>query len=291
MKTAPFEYCAPRSLDEAIALLGEHGDEAKVLAGGQSLVPLLAMRLARPTVVIDINELDGLAAIAPTDGGGLTLGAMTRERAAERSPDVATRVPVLAEALPLVGHVAIRNRGTVGGSIVHADASGELPAVALVTDAEMVARSTRGDRVIAADGFFYGHFTTAMADDELLTEVRIPAGAPGAGWAFDEVARRRGDFALVGAAAMVAMTDGVIGEARIALIGVAGQPVRAPDTEAALVGQPADASTFEAAAQEAVAGLEPASDVHGSGEFRRHLAGVVTRRALTAAARRTGGVE
>jgi carbon-monoxide dehydrogenase medium subunit len=291
VKTAAFEYCAPGSLDEAIALLGEHGDEAKVLAGGQSLVPLLAMRLARPTVVIDINELDGLSAIAPTDGGGLTLGAMTRERAAERSPDVAARVPVLAEALPLVGHVAIRNRGTVGGSIVHADASGELPAVALVTDAEMVARSTRGERVIAANGFFHGHFTTAMADDELLTEVRIPAGAPGAGWAFDEVARRRGDFALVGAAAMVAMTDGVIGEARIALIGVAGQPVRVPDAEAALVGQPADASTFEAAAREAVAGLEPASDVHGSGEFRRHLAGVVTRRALTAAARRTGGVE
>jgi carbon-monoxide dehydrogenase medium subunit len=291
VKTAPFEYCAPRSLDEALALLGEHGEEAKVLAGGQSLVPLLAMRLARPTVVVDINELEGLSAITATDDDGVSFGALTRERAAERSPLVAERLPLLAEALPLVGHVAIRNRGTVGGSIVHADASGELPAVALITEAEMVVRSTRGERVIAADDFFEGHFTTAMADDELLTEVRIPGGPPGAGWAFDEVARRRGDFALVGAGAMVAVVDGVIREARIALIGVAGRPVRASHVETALVGQAAQAAVFEAAARDAAAGLEPASDVHGSGEFRRHLAGVVTRRALTAAAVRSGGAE
>lgn len=291
MKTAPFEYRAPRSVEEALALLAEHGDEAKVLAGGQSLVPLLAMRLARPAVVVDINELDGLSAITPADGGGVTFGALTRERAAERSPLVAERVPVLAEALPLIGHVAIRNRGTIGGSIVHADASGELPAVALITGAEMVVRSTRGERVVAADDFFEGHFTTSMADDELLTEVRVPGGPPGAGWAFDEVARRRGDFALVGAAAMVAIADGVIREARIALIGVAGRPVRASTAEAALVGQEPDAATIGAAARDAVADLEPASDVHGSAEFRRHLAGVVTRRALTAAAAHTGGAE
>ena len=227
MKTPAFEYHAPRTIDEALALLGEHADDAKVLAGGQSLVPLLAMRLARPTQLVDINEIKDLAGIRPINGTGVTIGALTRERIAEHSPLVAERTPVLAEALPFIGHVSIRNRGTIGGSIAHADASAELPAVAVITGAEMVVRSVQGERVVPSDDFFVGHFTTSMADDELLTEVRFPSGPDGAGWAFHEIVRRHGDFALVGVAAMLTVADGRVGEARIALMGVADRAVRA----------------------------------------------------------------
>ena len=289
MKTAPFEYQAPGTLDEALSLLAEHADEAKVLAGGQSLVPLLAMRLARPSQLIDINNIDDLVGIRPLDGHGVVLGALTRERDAERSALVAERLPVLTEALPLIGHVSIRNRGTVGGSIAHADASAELPAVAVVTDAEMVVRSVRGERVVPADEFFDGHFTTSMTDDELLTEVRMPGGPPGAGWAFYEIARRHGDFALVGVAAMVDLEGDRVREARIALMGVADRALRATGAETMLAGQPATADTFVAAAQEATRNLTPAADIHGSGDFRRHLAGVAVRRALNTAASRAGG--
>lgn len=286
MKPPRFEYHAPDSVEEALQLLAEHGDEAKVLAGGQSLVPLLAMRLARPAHVVDIN---GIAALGGIEGRGehVAFGATARERAAERSRVVQERVPVLAEALPLIGHVAIRNRGTIGGSLVHADASAELPAVAVITEAEMVVRSVRGERAIPADGFFQGHFTTAMADDECLVEVRIPAGPAGAGWSCVEVARRHGDFALVGAAAMVAMDGGgTIGASRISLFGVADRPVRAGKAEAMIRGAAVSAETISAAAEEAARDLDPASDVHGSGAFRRKLAAVVVRRALAAAADR-----
>ena len=299
MKTPRFEYHAPREVDEVLSLLSEHGDEAKVLAGGQSLVPLLAMRLARPAHVIDINEVAGLSGISDGDGT-VSFGTTTRERAAERSALVAERLPLLCQALPLIGHVSIRNRGTVGGSIAHADASAELPAVAVVTRAEMVVRSTRGERVIPADGFFAGHFGIDMQDDELLVEVRMPTGPAGAGWAFEEVARRHGDFALVGVAAMVCLdTEGRVEEARICLIGVADRPVRAEKAEATLRGARlggsatgaagSETGALDAAAEDAVRDLEPASDVHGSAEFRRHLARVTVRRALTAAASRAGG--
>ena len=197
MKTPRFEYHAPRTTEEVLALLAEHGDEAKVLAGGQSLVPLLAMRLSRPSHLIDLNEVDDLAGIREVNGV-VAFGATTREREAESSSLVGERLPILAEALPKIGHVSIRNRGTIGGSMAHADASAELPAVALITGAEMVVRSSRHERVLAADDFFVSHFTTAMDDDELLTEVQIPKGPAGAGWAFVEVARRHGDFALGG---------------------------------------------------------------------------------------------
>jgi CO/xanthine dehydrogenase FAD-binding subunit len=288
MKTAPFEYHAPRTVDEVLSLLAEHGDEAKVLAGGQSLVPLLAMRLARPSQLVDINDVDGLAYIRPLDADGVAFGALTRERDAERSPLVSEQVPVLADALPLIGHVSIRNRGTIGGSMAHADASAELPAVAVIAGADMVVRSSAGERVVPAEEFFGGHFTTSMADDELLTEVRIPSGPAGAGWAFYEIARRHGDFALVGVAAMLTLDGDRIDDARLALIGVADRAVRAPDAEAALRGHAANVDTFAAAAREATKDLEPASDMHGSAEFRRHLAAVATRRALTTAASRAG---
>jgi carbon-monoxide dehydrogenase medium subunit len=318
MKTAPFEYHAPRTVDEVLTLLAQHGDEAKVLAGGQSLVPLLAMRLARPSQLVDINEVGELsfiraleasdreAGIPPSsepwperpggpaaesgkvDGNGVAFGTLTRERDAERSPLVTEHLPVLADALPLIGHVSIRNRGTIGGSMAHADASAELPAVAVITGAEMVVRSSAGERVVPSEEFFVGHFTTSMADDELLTEVRIPTGPVAAGWAFHEIARRHGDFALVGVAAMLSLDGDRIDDARLALIGVADRAVRAPGAEVALRGQPATPDAFAAAAREATKDLEPASDMHGSAEVRRHLATVATRRALTTAASRAG---
>jgi carbon-monoxide dehydrogenase medium subunit len=290
MKPAPFEYHAPETLDEVLDLLAEHGDEAKIIAGGQSLVPMLSMRLARPEQLIDVNGVASLAGIRDR-GDGLTFGATTRERAAERSALVARHAPVMAEALPLIGHEAIRNRGTIGGSIAHADASAELPAVAVVTDATMVARSRRGERVLAAASFFQGHYSTALDDDECLVEVRVPAPPAGAAWAFQEVTRRHGDFAIVGVAAMVALDgEGTVGAARVCLFGVADVPLRPASVEAALTGATVSGDTFASAAADAVRDLAPASDVHGSGEYRRHLAEVTVRRALaTAAARARGG--
>jgi aerobic carbon-monoxide dehydrogenase medium subunit len=289
MKPAPFAYTKPSTLDEVVELLGEHGDEAKILAGGQSLVPMLAMRLARPTVVVDVNDIPGLSDIEDRDDV-LAFGATTRERDAERSALVSGRIPLMADALPLIGHVAIRNRGTIGGSIAHADASAELPAVATVTDAEMVLRSHRGERIIGASEFFVGHYATALEDDECLVEIRVPTTPLGSGWAFQEVARRHGDFALVGVGAMVALDDDrTIQSARLCLIGVADRPVRMPEVEAALAGERASDDIFAAAAADATKDLRPPSDMHGSSDFRRHLAAVTTRRALSVAAQRSEG--
>lgn len=273
MKPPPFEYVAPDSLEEVVGLLGEHGDEAKIIAGGQSLVPLLAMRLARPSVLVDINRVPSLGGITSADGS-IVFGSMVRERDAERSALVADRVPLMAEALPLVGHVTIRNRGTIGGSLAHADPSAELPAVAVLTGASIVARSSRGERTIPAAEFFQGFFTTALADDECVVEIRVPATPADTGWAFVEVARRHGDFAMVGAAAMVGRQ-----EASVCLIGVADHPVRID------LGRPPDAP-YEGVAAEAIEKLDPPSDMHGSSSYRRHLAGVTIRRALALAAER-----
>jgi carbon-monoxide dehydrogenase medium subunit len=285
VKPPPFAYSAPESLDEALDLLAEHGDEAKVIAGGQSLMPMLAMRLARPSHLIDLNRIGSMGTIRAEDGV-VSMGAMTRERTAERSSVVAERLPVMAQALPLVGHVSIRNRGTVGGSIAHADASAELPAVAMVTDAELVLRRKGGERTVTADEFLVSHYTTVLEPEECLVEVRFPVPPAGAGWAFEEVARRHGDFALVGVAAMVSRAGDRIDAARVCLFGVADRPVRVPAVEASLAGATVSDDTFASAAVDAVAGLDPASDMHGSGAFRRHLAEVTVRRALTLAAER-----
>lgn len=286
MKLPQFEYRAPDSLDEALALLAEHGDEAKVMAGGQSLMPLLAMRLARPAQVIDVNHVPGLSGIDDR-GDEIVFGATARERAAERSPVVAQRLPLLAEALPFIGHPAIRTRGTIGGTVAHADASAEIPCVLAALDGSVVVRSVRGDRTFAATDFFQGHFTTALDDDECVVEVRMPVADPSAGFAFGEVARRHGDYALVGVAAMLTLgTDGNIAESRIALMGVSDVPYRARAAEAQLVGAEPTAATFAAVAQAATADLEPASDVHGSAAFRRQLATVTVRRTLATAGTR-----
>jgi aerobic carbon-monoxide dehydrogenase medium subunit len=288
LKPPPFDYQSVETVDEALAVLAEHGDEAKVLAGGQSLVPLLSFRLARPSVLLDINRITGLGGITVVDGS-VRIGALTRERAAERADLVRKSVPLMAAALPLIGHEAIRTRGTIGGSLAHADPAAELPAVALALDAELVVRSASGgERTIAAADFFLGYFTTALAPEELLVEVRVPVAVPRTGVRFEEAARRGGDFAMVGVAASVTVDDGTIVDARLTLIGVADVPVRARAAEMALAGARVGSEAFETAAAEAVSDLEPPSDVHASTAYRRHVAATLVRRALTGAATDAG---
>ena len=288
MKPPPFEYHAPGSLPEALELLATLGDEAKVLAGGQSLVPLLNLRLARPAHLIDINNLTELAEIGSLDGG-LRIGALVRQRAAERSALVGERCPLLADALPMIGHPQIRNRGTIGGSLAHADPASELPAVAAALDADLVVRSSRGQRVLKAADFFVSYLTTSLAPDELLVELRLSAWPAGTGWAYLEVSRRHGDFAMVGVASTLRLApDGSIAAARLAYTGAGEAPVRAHDAESKLIGQPAVESTFAAAASAAIAVLDPPSDVHATAAYRRHITGTLTRRALALASTRTG---
>jgi carbon-monoxide dehydrogenase medium subunit len=287
MRPVSFDYVAPAELDEALAARAEHAGDSAVLAGGQSLVPALNLRLARPRTIIDINgvrELDGLR----LDDGELVLGALTRQRTAERSELVASSFPLLAEALAHVGHAAIRGRGTIGGSLAHADPAAELTAVAAAVDARLVLRGARGRRTVAAADFFSGWFTTALEPDELLTEVRFPQLPPGTGTAFMEVARRRGDFALVGVAVAVTVAGGAISDARVAVAGVAGAPVRNGGAEAAAAGAPATAETARELAARIAAELDPQSDLHATASYRRHVARVVVERALTRALERAG---
>ena len=283
MKLPSVEYEAPTTVGEAAGLLAEHQDEASVLAGGQSLIPLLALRLARPAVLVDVNgvaELSGMSRV----NGWLAVGAMTREYMAEESAEVAQAVPLLAAALPLIGHEAIRNRGTIGGSLAHADPAAELPAVARALDAEFVVRSASETRVIPAADWFEGYLSTARRPDELLTEVRFPVAAPGTGAVFQEVARRHGDFAIVGLAAQLTLTeDGTITDARLAFSGVADVPVRAAEAEDLLIGQRPSPELFEEAARLATGGIDPPADLHGSSEYRKKVAAALVRRGLRAA--------
>jgi CO/xanthine dehydrogenase FAD-binding subunit len=282
MKLPPFDYEAPQTVSEAVALLAEHGDEASVLAGGQSLIPLLALRLARPAVLIDINgvaELSGVSAI----NGWTAIGATTREYVAEESERVADAVPLLAAALPFIGHEAIRSRGTVGGSMAHADPAAELPAVARALDAEFVVRSQAGERVIPAAEWFEGYLTTSRRPDELLVEVRFPAAGRGTGVSFLEVARRHGDFAIVGLATSLTLSDGAISDARLALSGLSDVPVRAAAAEDLLVGERPSAELFDEAARCAIADADPPSDLHGSSDYRKAIAAALVRRGLRAA--------
>lgn len=277
MKPPPFDYHRAGSVDEAVALLAQHGDDAKILAGGQSLVPLLSLRLARPSRLIDINRVGELAHIA--NGSGLTIGATVRQRAVERSSSVRAASPLLAAAVAHIGHSAIRNRGTVGGSIAHADPAAELPAVLLALDGEIEARSARGVRTIPAATFFEGFLSTALQPDELLTAVRIPERR--GGWSFHEFSRRSGDFAIVGVAATIELgPDGRIREARLALSGVDHTPRRANDAEALLAGAQGSDELWRSAAQAAASPLDPPSDIHGSAAYRKHLAAALSERAL-----------
>ena len=289
MKPPLFDYVLPRSLDEALAVLARHGEQAKALAGGQSLVPLLNFRLVRPAYLVDLNEVPGLDGIRIQDGR-LAIGAMTRQRAVETSAVVRELCPLLAEAMPQIGHVQIRNRGTVGGSLAHADPAGELPAVVAALDGELVLRSARSERRLPAREFFVAYLTTAAAPDELLVEVRLPLAPPRTGTAFLEVSRRHGDFALVGVAATVTLDErGVCTACAVALTGVGPTPVVAREAARVLVGIAPTAAAIEDVARRVAGSLAPDSDLHASADYRTHLAGVLTRRALARAAGRAGG--
>ncbi|MGH7353009.1 MAG: FAD binding domain-containing protein [Candidatus Rokuibacteriota bacterium] len=289
MKPPRFDYILPRSLDEALAILARHGDQARVLAGGQSLVPMLNFRLVRPAHLVDLNGLDELAGLRQHDGH-LVIGAMTRQRAVEQSSLVAERCPLLAEAMPQIGHVQIRNRGTIGGSLAHADPAAELPAVVAALDGELVLRSARGRRVLTPGQFFVSYLATAAEPDELLVEARVPVTPPRTGSAFVELSRRHGDFALVGVAATVTLDDGgVCTAAAIALTGVGPTPVVAREAARALVGVKPAPAVFEDVGRRVSASVEPDSDLHASSDYRKHLAGVLARRALARAAERAAG--
>ncbi len=286
MKPASFEYVTARTVEEAVRALADSEGEGKCLAGGQSLVPLMNFRLARPPLLVDLGQVDELRQLRHDDDGSLVVGALVTHREVAGSPLIAERVPLLAEAAREVGHAAIRNRGTIGGSFAHADPVAELPCVGLTLDAEIVAAGPHRRRTIAAADFFQGPFTTALAADEVLVEIRFPAsGAERSGWAFCELARRRGDLAVVGVAAQLERRGQRL-SARIGLAGVAGRPVRAVAAEAGLSGATPDAASFRAAGEAVAASLAPPSDIHGSAALRRRVASVLTERALERAARR-----
>lgn len=288
MKPASFEYVRPGSLDEALDVLHQRGDDAKVLAGGQSLVPMMNFRLARPAVLVDLNGLGDLAYIRP-ENGSLALGAMTRQRTIEKSAVVRERAPLLAEATPLIGHLPIRTRGTIGGSLVHADPAAEYPVVMVALDAEFTLARKGGTRRVAAADFFDTYLSTTIGPDEILTEIRVPSVAPRAGVSFMEISRRHGDFALVAAGAVVDVDgSGRIGEARIALGGVGPRPVRARAAERMLVGQRPTAALLAEAAATVMPDTDPPEDIHASAEYRREMSAVFTRRALTAALAKLG---
>jgi len=289
MKPASFEYLAPGTLDEALALLARHGGDAKPLAGGQSLIPAMNFRLARPAVLVDLNRVSALAYVRP-ESGGVAIGAMTRQRTVERSELVARAAPLLAEAMPSIAHPQIRNRGTVGGSVAHADPSAELPAVMLALDARFQARSATGERSIAAAGFFTGMLETALAPEELLVEITLAPLPARSGTAFLEMARRHGDYALVGVAVAVTLDEaGRCGAARIALLSVGDGPVLAAQAAGILAGHAPSAELLRAAAHAAAThDIDPPSDIHASTAYRRQLAAVLTRRALERAFERAG---
>jgi CO/xanthine dehydrogenase FAD-binding subunit len=288
MKPAVFEYVRPASLDEALDVLHQRGDDAKVLAGGQSLVPMMNFRLARPAVLVDLNGLGDLAFIRPA-ADGLAVGAMTRQRTIEKSAVVRERAPLLAEATPLIGHLPIRTRGTVGGSLVHADPAAEYPAVMVALDAEFTLARKGATRRVPAGEFFDTYLSTTIRPDEILTEIRLPGTSPQAGAAFVEISRRHGDFALVAAGAVVDVDGaGRIGGARIALGGVGPRPVRARTAEGMLVGQRPTAALLAEAAATVMPETDPPEDIHASAEYRREMSAVFTRRALAAALARAG---
>jgi carbon-monoxide dehydrogenase medium subunit len=279
MKPVPFEYHRPASLAETFDLLDRYGDDGRLLAGGQSLVPALNLRLAAPRAVIDINRIPDLDAIRVT-GEGLVIGALARQEALERSPLIREHAPLIAAALPHVGHSAIRARGTIGGSLALADPAAELPACAVALGATIRGGRRGGTRDIPADEFFRGIYTTALAPGEIVTEILVPRPAAGWRWGFDELARRHGDFALAGVAAGVRVESGVVAESRLVFFGVGTRPVRARRAEAALAGGRADAEALAAAGRALDGDLDPPGDVHGSPALRRHLARVLLARVV-----------
>jgi CO/xanthine dehydrogenase FAD-binding subunit len=288
MKPPPFQYVAADSVEHAVALLAEHDGGAKLLAGGQSLVPMLNFRLLAPEVLIDINRIPGLDGVSERDGG-LWIGALTRHRTLETSDLVRAKFPVITEAMRHVAHLAIRNRGTIGGSLCHADPAAELPLMTVLLDARLAIASASGNRELAATEFFDGALTTVLGEDEMLTGIFLPALPAGSGWGFEEVARRSGDFALAAVAATLTVENGRIAASRLAVMGAHETPLRIAEAEAALAGAAPDADTFATASDIAAAAVEPNDDLHASADYRRHLVRVLTGRVLAAAAARAAG--
>ena len=280
MKPAAFEYIVADSVEMAVASLAQAGD-AKIIAGGQSLVPMLNFRLLRPSVLVDINRIPDLPYVRE-DGGVIRIGALTRHHQLETSPVIARQFPVLTEAMAHVAHLAIRNRGTIGGSLSHADPAAELPMMTLLLDAELRVVSAKGARTVAARDFFRDALSVDLAEDEIVTEVVLPK-LPNTGWGFAEVARRSGDFALAAVAATLTLSDGKIARARVAMTGVAPTARRVTEAERLLIGQRLDDGVDSDVIEAVRAATEPPTDLHASAEYRRHLVGVLAGRALAAA--------
>src|SRR4029077_21005849 len=282
MKPPPFEYRVAESVEGAIAMLAEAGGEAKVLAGGQSLVPMLNFRLLRPAILIDINRIPGLAYIKE-EPDAIRVGALTRHHQLEMSPVIAAHLPVLSTAMTHVAHLAIRNRGTIGGSLTHADPAAELPMMALLLDATILVSSPKGGRTIAARDFFLRALSVALEADELVTEVAFAKLPDRTGWGFEEVSRRHGDFALAAVGATLTVSAGKIAQVRIAVAGADERAIRASGAEALLKGRALDPKLLDAACDAVRACVNPNTDLHASADYRRHLVGVLSERALNAA--------
>ena len=292
MKPAPFKYYAPTTVEEALAYLAEYGYDAKALAGGQSLIPMLNFRLAQPSVLVDLNNISELFYIRPDENSGLRLGAMTRQSQVEHDALVAERAPLVHEVMPQIAYPQIRSRGTFGGSLAHADPSAELVAVTMALNGRFRLRSQAGERWVPADEFFVGLFTTVLEPDELLVEVALPAMPPRSGWSFLQITRRHHDFCIAGVAVLVTLDDkDQCEQARLVFLSVGDGPVDARQAAEMLIGQAPTPETIRAAAEKAATDeIDPGSDIHASAEYRRHLAKVLARRALTQAFdRATGG--
>lgn len=288
MKPGLFEYYAPRTLDECLQLLVEHGEDARLLAGGQSLVPLMNLRMATPEVLVDLNGIGELAYIEERDGA-IAFGAMTRYADVEASPLVRDRLPILAQATAEVGYAAVRNRGTVGGALAHADPVGEWPCLARTLDAELVTRSPRGGRTIPAADFFSGIFTTALEPDEVLVEARFPVRGHDGGWAFAEFAPKTGDYAIVAVAVDAGVQDGTVCSPRVGFSNLADRPTRSPGLEGLLTGHAIDRELQDATPESLTSILRRERAGEGAPEDRLELAGVIARRALGQALRRARG--
>jgi CO/xanthine dehydrogenase FAD-binding subunit len=285
MKPAPFKYIAAATLEQALALKAEYGDDAKFLAGGQSLMPAMNFRLARPAVLIDINGLEECAGIRPHETGGTGIGALTRYRTLQNDAWLVRTFPLFGEALPHIAHPQIRNRGTIGGNLSHADPASELPALAVAMEAVIVVKAGTHERRIAATDFFQGLLTTDLQPDEMLVEIELPAPKPQTGTCFSEIARRRGDFALAGVAASISVDpDGLCIHTRLTLCGVGETPVDASDVAAAvLVGQRVQAEGLDDIVESVRRMIEPAGNVHATPDYQRHVAGILVQRTLATA--------
>lgn len=284
----PFDYFTAHSVDEALALLGEHGDDAKILAGGQSLIPAMRFRLAQPAVLVDINPISGLDYLREQNGH-LAIGAMTREAALEDAALVRQSYPLLADAARVIADPLVRNRATVGGNIAHADPANDHPAVMLAYNAQVVTRSTKGERLIAIDDFFTGMFETALGQSELLTEIRIPRPGPNSGGAYIKVERKVGDYAISAVAVQLTMQGSRVTAARIALTNVSLVPMRSLGAEQAIIDQELSDAALEAAGQAAAQECDPSADLRGSVEYKRDLTRILVKRAIRKAAGRVGG--